>query len=206
MQGRTLNERCTVYDWEVMDNRLRYTAVTRLTSSNLLQIHLPERSAPVDESQRAKRNLEQKVANTKAYDAARGRTNTLTAQGARALFADGQPVCSYCRRKLMCNAWTTRDPRQWTVDDWTHEGHHDATLRLACYACNSSRRQKIEDAFGEASDTNAFRLGDPLPVGQVGIATGAWTLRQWLDENTALSKSVPVKDEGENSTDADDEE
>ena len=140
MQGETLAENFTIYDWNKMDKKLRYTALSRAKKPD--QVHISNIQVP-RRPDTFVRNINKKLKGYKQQDQKNKLKNNIKVEDVRALFQVQQGECKQCGC-YMKQTYTSNDDKQFSVDRIdSRVGHTKDNIQLLCWGCNRSKKNRL---------------------------------------------------------------
>lgn len=134
-QGETITEEYTIWEWQLMDKRLKYTALSRAKRLEQVRFRSMER---VEELDRA--TVEGKIAGHAAYDAKHGMKTDITYEDVRKRWRAQGGMCMRCGCDMKTRGYGAGDAEQMTIDRIDNKmGHTRWNVVLACWRCNRAR-------------------------------------------------------------------
>jgi hypothetical protein len=138
-QGETITEDFTIWDWDRMDERLKYTAMSRAKKPE--QINFMDRTevdACVPKSTVAK-----KIASHKSADVKKGLVTDIDAEHISELMDKQNRMCYHCHEDLKVECYDANDAKQFSIDRVDDTiGHVKGNVVLSCWACNRKHMNK----------------------------------------------------------------
>lgn len=140
MQGETLTENFTIYDWHKMDKKLRYTALSRAKKPD--QVHISDIKIPRLPDTFVK-NINKKLKGYKEQDQKNKLKNNIKVEDVKALFQVQQGECKQCGC-CMKQTYKSNDDKQFSVDRIdSRVGHTKDNIQLLCWGCNRSKKNRF---------------------------------------------------------------
>jgi hypothetical protein len=132
-QGDTITEDFTIYDWNLMDKKLKYTALSRAKNADQVYIvHNKDYTFP------KYTRIKEKVKGYYTQDEAKNRLCDLTEKFVSKLLKN--PRCFHC--DMICE---DTGERQYTIDRIDDDlGHLESNCVLSCLRCNIAKSNKNE--------------------------------------------------------------
>ena len=139
-QGETLTENFTIYDWNKMNTKLKYTALSRAKSPE--QVHISKivipRSPDTFES-----NIRKKIQGYKEQDKKNKFKNNIKVQDVKELYEVQNGECKFCGCGML-KTFKANDDKQFSVDRIdSKSGHTKDNIQLLCWGCNRSKQNRM---------------------------------------------------------------
>ena len=140
MQGDTVLEDFTIYDWHMMPTKVRYTALTR--AKKMEQISISSLKVPKRPNTFVS-NIAKKLKGYKEQDKIKRLKNDIKVADVKSLYEIQNGECKLCncgmKKTYKCN-----DNKQFSVDriDST-KGHIEGNIQLLCWGCNRSKKNRF---------------------------------------------------------------
>jgi hypothetical protein len=131
IQGTTINERFTIHDWGNMPTELKYTALSRGTKCDDIQIERGGLSVHLI-------GISKKLKSYESQDKLKGRAFDLSADYVKQLIKESNGCCHHCSEGV-----TNRGGSQWTLDRVdSQKGHATGNIVVSCLKCNRARKER----------------------------------------------------------------
>jgi AAA domain len=142
-QGTTIVEDFTIWDWDAMTTKLRYTAMSRATRLEQIYFNKHHVVFPVN---MLKKTLTNKLEGHKQYDTKNGFACDLTVDYLVRLFARSYGCCSFCGCDVKTHGFKANDPEQVSIDRLdNNKGHVKGNVHITCWGCNRNRNTQVGD-------------------------------------------------------------
>lgn len=140
LQGTTITDDITIYDWENMNTKLRYTALSRVKAISQISFG---KGMKVDVYHSFKKNIEKKIAGHLKYDKSKGYTTDIDCSYIMNMFKKQNGCCNKCNCEMKCNKYTVNDGKQFSIDRIdSNLGHIKGNIQLLCKSCNCSKHDR----------------------------------------------------------------
>ena len=137
-QGSTITDDFTIYDWEAMDTKLRYTALSQ--SKSIAQVSFGT-GIKQEVHQTFKKNIIKKIEGHTKYDLSRGFKTDIEPEFIMRLFKKQNGCCNKCSCDMKANKYAYQDSKQFSIDRIDSSiGHTAGNIQLLCFGCNRSKR------------------------------------------------------------------
>ncbi|KAF6251600.1 hypothetical protein COO60DRAFT_1675176 [Scenedesmus sp. NREL 46B-D3] len=150
-QGDTLTEDFVIWEHESMDERHRYTSVTRAKRKEQIRLGQLPSGFGRKNMLRILQHLGVKLRAYRAQDHARGHEAgpgvgpVIMQQDSRQVIVAANEACGLCGRALKVKDYTRRDLQQATLDRIDNRlGHVPGNVRVACLKCNQAHAGEAE--------------------------------------------------------------
>jgi len=132
-QGETIAEDITIWDWDRMSTKLKYTAMSRVklpSQINFMNV------AFLDKYIKPK-NLKQKIESYKETDAKKGLKNDIDEEYIIGLIEKQNHMCHHCHKDLLVDDYERKGEKQYSVDRVNDSiGHTKTNVVISCWECN----------------------------------------------------------------------
>lgn len=138
-QGSTLPEQITIYDWDHMDKKLRYTAMTRATAAANIHFRAVESLPSMHVKLHAV--IKRKIASAKAADRKRGwnvdRDDYVNVGYVVKQLRQQSNLCAACHEEVKCVGFKRFDVQQFTLQRVDNSRMHVCSnVVIMCLKCN----------------------------------------------------------------------
>jgi molybdopterin-guanine dinucleotide biosynthesis protein len=146
MQGATINEPFTIHEWDRFDKRLKYTAMSRTTNKNLINI-----ITAMKKTSTFKQNILAKLTAHRDEDISKKRGFNLTVKDVKTMIKEQDGKCTKCKIDLLLENYSAKASAQFSVDRLDNKrGHVKGNVVVNCHGCNQlnnnqERRKKITE-------------------------------------------------------------
>jgi ATP-dependent exoDNAse (exonuclease V) alpha subunit len=137
-QGETINEPYTIYEWDRMYKQMKYTALSRTTDIehiNIVQTCIIDNRSCTD-------NISKKIDSHLAEDKKKKRRtkNFVTVEYIQQLLEDCKNTCQCCHHKVKTSGYSFKDLEQFSIERINNKlGHIQGNVKISCMGCNISR-------------------------------------------------------------------
>lgn len=139
-QGSTVTKDYTIYDWNDMNKKMKYTALSRARRIDQIQINTNVSKSNYEEF---KKTIENKIRGHKEYDIQKGfyeEDKFITLPYIYALYKRHHGHCSRCCNEIKISNYESRDPLQISIDRYNDKiGHIKKNVCITCWHCNLSK-------------------------------------------------------------------
>lgn len=140
MQGETLTDNFTIYDWDKMTTKLRYTALSRAKKPD--QVYISNIVVPKRPNTFIS-NINRKIKGYKEQDKVKGFKNNIKVADVTELYKVQNGDCKICGC-CMKQTYTGNDPKQFSVDRVDSRiGHVKGNIQLLCLECNRAKKNRF---------------------------------------------------------------
>lgn len=140
-QGETITENFTIYDWDRMSTKCRYTALSRARNPD--QISFSNVSS-INESTGFDMNISNKIQGHKKYDDEKGYETNLSVKKVKTLFENQNGECLVCGCMMKTCGYKQNDKDQFSIDRIdSRRGHTDDNIQLLCWGCNRAKQNRF---------------------------------------------------------------
>ncbi len=140
MQGETLTDNFTIYDWDKMTTKLRYTALSRAKKPD--QVYISNVVAPRRPNTFIS-NINRKLKSYKEQDKVKGFKNNIKAVDVTELYNIQNGDCKICGC-CMKQTYSGGDCKQFSVDRVdSRMGHIKGNIQLLCLECNRAKKNRF---------------------------------------------------------------
>lgn len=141
-QGETIVENYTIYDWDNMSEKLKYTALSRAKSCKQVCFgklkYVPITRSTFEE------NIRKKLKGHLEYDMKKGYVNDIKAEDITSLFIKQNGCCIKCDCYMKTCNYQKGDKRQFSIDRIDSKiGHCKGNIQLLCWSCNRSKMNRF---------------------------------------------------------------
>lgn len=134
-QGETITDQYTIWDWEFMDTKLRYTSLSRAKSMNQVGFNSLARPSFLDRAV-----VEAKLSGHRDYDMKHKMEFNMGYEDVLKRFKAQGGMCCRCGIDLKTKNYAKNDPQQFSIDRVNEElGHTKGNVVLTCWGCNRMR-------------------------------------------------------------------
>lgn len=138
-QGETITENFTIYDWDKMTTKLRYTALSRAKKPD--QVYISNLVVPKRPNTFIS-NINRKLKGYKEQDKLKGFKNNLKVSDVTELYQVQNGDCKICGC-AMKQTYSGNDGKQFSVDRVDSRlGHVKGNIQLLCWECNRSKKNR----------------------------------------------------------------
>lgn len=139
-QGETITDNYTIYDWNYMNEKLKYTAMSRAKS--LQQISFNEIKYEMKKTS-FEENINNKLKSCYEYDNKKKYHNDITTEYINTLFIKQNGDCVKCGCMMKTSNYSKGDKKQFSIDriDST-KGHVKGNIQLLCWSCNRAKKNR----------------------------------------------------------------
>jgi len=140
MQGETLTENFTIYDWKNMDTKLKYTALSRAKKPD--QVYIFDGIVP-RRPDTFVRNINKKLKGYKEQDKKNKLKNDIKVDDVKTLYQKQNGECKLCGC-CMKQTYKNNDDKQFSVDRIDSKvGHVKENIQLLCWGCNRAKKNRF---------------------------------------------------------------
>ena len=140
MQGETLTENFTIYDWNMMDTKLKYTALSRAKKPD--QVHIFDGIVP-RRPDTFVRNINKKIKGYKEQDKKNKLKNDIKVDDVKTLYQKQNGECKLCGCSMK-QTYKNNDDKQFSVDRIDSKvGHVKENIQLLCWGCNRAKKNRL---------------------------------------------------------------
>jgi len=140
MQGETLTDNFTIYDWDKMTTKLRYTALSRAKKPD--QVYISNLVVPRRPNTFIS-NINKKLKSYKEQDKVRGFKTNIKVADVTELYKVQNGDCKICGC-VMKQTYSGNDRKQFSVDRVDSRcGHVKGNIQLLCLECNRSKKNRF---------------------------------------------------------------
>jgi ATP-dependent exoDNAse (exonuclease V) alpha subunit len=140
-QGETITDDFTIYDWDRMDTKCRYTALSR--ARNPEQVSFGKVDLPF-EPETFESNIKRKITGHLKYDKQKKLESNITVEKVKILFEKQNGACNICGCDMKTTHYKSNDGKQFSIDRinplW---GHTDDNIQLLCWNCNRGKSNRF---------------------------------------------------------------
>ena len=139
-QGETITEDFTIYDWNMMSKKCRYTALSRAKKPEQISfsnVYIPS------ETNTFVKNIEKKIKGHLKYDEEKGLKSDISVEKVQKLFVKQNGECCLCDCALKTFNYKKLDRQQFSIDRINSKfGHTDDNVQLLCCGCNNEKSNR----------------------------------------------------------------
>lgn len=141
VQGETIQEEFTVWDWSKMCKKLKYTAMSRAKKPE--QINFMTYSKK-DNDYNLDKNIEKKIKGHVEYDTEKSFDTDIDVDYIKNLIVKQNYTCFHCNENVKVNCFQSGDVKQFSIDrKKDNVGHVKGNIIIACLECNRKHANKI---------------------------------------------------------------
>jgi hypothetical protein len=142
-QGETFTENFTIWDWNEMTDKLKYTAMSRATRLEQIFFGKYNQKNEYDDDA-VNETLKDKIRGHKDYDEKNGFKCNITTNYLKRLLNRSQGTCTFCGCDLKTYGYEANDPDQISIDRIDNtKGHVMGNVVFACWGCNRNRNTNV---------------------------------------------------------------
>lgn len=140
-QGETIEEDFTIYDWERMNTKCRYTALSRARRPEQVSFGKVELKY---EPETFETNIKRKIAGHLKYDKKKKLENNLSIDKVMTLYEKQNGECKICGCHMKTVNYKSNDGKQFSIDRINPlMGHTDENIQLLCWNCNRGKSNRF---------------------------------------------------------------
>ena len=136
-QGATITENFTIYDWNKMSTRCRYTALSRARKPeqvSFASIKTEEHHNDFDD------NIKSKIRGYASYDV----NTNISIDKVKKLYERQNGECVVCNCTMKTTNYRRGDDKQFSIDRIDSRLYHtDDNIQLLCWGCNRSKKDRF---------------------------------------------------------------
>jgi hypothetical protein len=136
-QGATITENFTIYDWNKMSTRCRYTALSRARKPeqvSFASIKTEESHNNFDD------NIKSKIRGYASYDV----NTNISIDKVKKLYEKQNGECVVCNCTMKTTNYKRGDDKQFSIDRIDSRLYHtDDNIQLLCWGCNRSKKDRF---------------------------------------------------------------
>lgn len=141
-QGETIVEDYTIYDWNCMSEKIKYTALSRAKCCEQISFGKLEYVPPVKTT--FEDNIKKKLLGHLEYDTKKGYENNIVVEDVKELFKKQNGDCVKCGCMLKTFNYSKGDKQQFSIDRIDSKmGHCKGNIQLLCWSCNRSKMNRF---------------------------------------------------------------
>jgi ATP-dependent exoDNAse (exonuclease V) alpha subunit len=144
-QGSTLSEDYTIWDWNRMSTRIRYTAMSRAKDPSQLNFqNMVHTFEPINNLiNNLAGIIAKKIEGHRDYDASRGFNTNIDVAYINDMIEEQGCMCHHCQGYVKLRGYRGGDPEQFSVDRIDDTiGHVKGNVVIACWKCNRSHQNR----------------------------------------------------------------
>lgn len=139
-QGETIVENYTIYDWEYMNTKIQYTALSR--AKNLNQVTFKTTKYTDNDDVNFDDTISKKINGHMQYDCERGFETNITVEDVKTLFERQNGECIKCECQMK-TIYQQGDGEQFSIDRIDSSlGHIKGNIQLMCLNCNRAKKNR----------------------------------------------------------------
>ena len=140
-QGETITENYTIYDWKVMSEKIKYTALSRARCCEQVSFGYIK-YVPVNKT--FEENIKKKLLGHKEYDNKKKYTNDIDVDYVQDLFVKQNGDCVKCGCMMKTFNYSKGDKMQFSIDRIDcNLGHIKGNIQLMCWGCNRAKKNRF---------------------------------------------------------------
>lgn len=140
-QGETITENYTIYDWNSMSEKIKYTALSRARCCE--QVCFGKVKYERDDSTFVG-NIEKKLKGHLEYDLKKGYETNIEVKDITNLFVKQNGECCKCGCFMKTFNYKKSDKEQFSIDRIDSSmGHIKGNIQLLCWGCNRSKKNRF---------------------------------------------------------------
>jgi len=140
-QGETIVENYTIYDWDYMSEKIKYTALSRAKCCEQVSFG---KVAYVKENNTFAENIEKKLKGHLEYDLKKKYDNDIVVDDITGLFVKQNGDCIKCGCMMKTFNYGRGDKKQFSIDRIDSKvGHMKGNIQLLCWGCNRSKKDRF---------------------------------------------------------------
>lgn len=144
-QGLTITENFTIYDWDAMSTKIKYTALSRARCCEQVCFGRAPFETYSSAEKAFERNIEKKLKGHLEYDIEKGYENDIEVDDIVKLYEKQNGECLKCGCGMKTYKYKCGDADQFSIDRInSFMGHKKGNIQLLCWNCN---RAKMNRAF-----------------------------------------------------------
>jgi hypothetical protein len=138
-QGETIIEEVTIWDWKIMNKKLKYTAMSRVKLPSQINF----RNIDWKKEVLNPKNLDSKIDSYRVSDEGKGLETNINEEHIIALLEEQECLCYHCHQDMKINEYGKNDENQYSVDRLDNNlGHVKNNVVISCWGCNRGHRNK----------------------------------------------------------------
>ena len=137
-QGETIDEEFTIYDWKYMNDKIKYTALSRATCIDNVGFGNTSSSTVLNENV-----ITQKLLGHQQYDNENNLKNDINMQYIKSMYINQGGQCKFCNVDMKTYRYKKNDDRQLSIDRIdSNLGHIKGNIQLLCWGCNRAKMDR----------------------------------------------------------------
>jgi nucleoside-triphosphatase THEP1 len=141
-QGETITENYTIYNWEYMSTKIRYTSLSRAKTVNQVSFREVNDAHIVDVLSDFEDAIEKKIKGHLQYDQEKGLNTNITVEDVVTLFERQNGECIKCECQMKTK-YPQGDDEQFSIDRIDScLGHIKGNIQLMCLKCNRAKKNR----------------------------------------------------------------
>lgn len=140
-QGETIVENYTIYDWKCMNDKIKYTALSRARCCEQISFG-KVKYVPV--SATFEENIKKKILGHIDYDNKKNYNNNIDVDCVKDLFVRQNGDCVKCGCMMKTFNYSKGDKKQFSIDRIDcNLGHIRGNVQLMCWGCNRAKKNRF---------------------------------------------------------------
>lgn len=142
-QGETIVENFTIWDWDKMDKRLKYTAMSRAKKPEQISFCEMKKLSDQKLNPTLIKLIQTKIASHESYDNKHGYNTDIDVNYIISLLEKQYHTCTHCHEDIKLTCFNKADPKQFSIDRINdNEGHVKGNVVISCWECNRKHENK----------------------------------------------------------------
>lgn len=157
-QGCTFTEPFTIYDWDIMNTKLRYTSLSRAKNINQVSFNKVSFNQKQDKFKNA---IQSKIdCHHKKYDETHGYSTNIDVDYIVDLYDKQNGECFFCGCNMKKFDWVKSCKHQFSINRINNrKGHIKGNVNLTCWGCNRSNKNfSLTDGIDRVQDLPPIKI------------------------------------------------